>query len=238
MTQRLAIAGREISYTLKVSARRRTIGMRVDRHGLTVHIPSRMPSREITAVLLKHANWIERKLSLLSERQAEVTPLMAWEQGATLQFLGRQFQLDIQQSGIQSVPVLNGEMLLMYLPDTTESLVIKRKVLAWLRAQAISDFTRRIAIGAAHLGVSTPQLKLSNATSRWGSCNSRGEIRLNWRLIQAPPHIINYVVAHELAHLKEMNHSTKFWEWVGKLCPDYLKIRKELKHLSPELHLI
>ena len=108
----------------------------------------------------------------------------------------------------------------------------------WYRKQALTDFSRRLEILAAKLGVPTPALFLSNARSRWGSCNSRQEIRLNWRLLQAPPHIINYVVAHELAHLKEMNHSAKFWAMVEKIYPDYKTAEKELKVWSAKLHQI
>ncbi|MFM9911996.1 MAG: M48 family metallopeptidase [Methylophilaceae bacterium] len=234
----IAIAGREIPYLLKVSARRRTIGMRVDRNGLTVHIPSRMPRRDVPNILLKHADWIEKKLGQLTERLDDVTPVMQWEQGAALQYLGRELKLELQTGGIRSIPIVNGETLLVCLPDPSNSAVLKRKVLSWLRAQALEDFGRRIAIGAAQLGASTPPLKLSSAHTRWGSCNSKGEIRLNWRLIQAPPHIIHYVVAHELAHLKEMNHSPQFWAWVGKLCPEYSAHRRALKVLSPSLHLL
>ncbi len=81
-----------------------------------------------------------------------------------------------------------------------------------------------------------PTLSLSNAQSRWGSCNSKQEIRLNWRLLQAPPHLINYVVCHELAHLKEMNHSARFWAVVESLCPQYKQAEKDLKVWSPKLH--
>lgn len=236
MTHNLVIAGREIPYILKVSARRRTIGMKVDRNGLTVHIPARMPRREIPDMLLKHAGWIEKKLDLLNERLAQDTPPIQWEHGATIHYLGRALTLQIQSGKARSVPVLQGESLCVWLPVPTDSTMMQRKVLGWLRTQAKVDFTRRIALGATHLGIAPPPLKLSSAATRWGSCNSRGEIRLNWRLIQAPPHIIHYVVAHELAHLKEMNHGPRFWAWVEKLCPDYLAVRKALKTISSELH--
>lgn len=234
----ITIASREIPYTLKVSVRRRTIGMRVDRNGLTVHIPSRMPRREIPAMLLKHIGWIEKKLDQLATRLDTDLPEMQWGQGAALNYLGRELKLLLKIGGLRSVPVINGDALLVCLPDLSNSTALKRKVLSWLRAQALEDFTRRIAIGAAQLGVKTPPIKLSSANTRWGSCNSKGEIRLNWRLIQAPPHVIHYVVAHELAHLKEMNHSVQFWAWVAKLCPDYSAHRRTLKTLSPSLHLL
>jgi predicted metal-dependent hydrolase len=114
--------------------------------------------------------------------------------------------------------------------------VLARKVIAWYKKQAKLDFSRRLEILAAKLGVETPPLTLSNAQSRWGSCNSRGEVRLSWRLLQAPPHIINYVICHELAHLKQMNHSAKFYAVLENLFPNHKAAEKELKTLSPQLH--
>jgi predicted metal-dependent hydrolase len=113
-----------------------------------------------------------------------------------------------------------------------------RMVLMWYKKTAILDFTRRVELFAAKLGVATPPVTISNAQSRWGSCNSRGEVRLSWRLLQAPPHIINYVICHELAHLKQMNHSAKFYAVLENLFPNYKTVEKELKLLSPHLHRI
>jgi predicted metal-dependent hydrolase len=189
-------------------------------------------------LLLQHGGWIEKKLDQLAATPQHDTPIMQWVSGETLRYLGRELKLELQTSGIRSQPILNGETLLVCLPEPSNNAAVKRKVLAWVRTQAMTDFSRRIAIGAAQLGVTMPPLKLSNASTRWGSCNSKGEIRLNWRLIQAPPHIIHYVVAHELAHLKEMNHSPRFWAWVTRLCPDYVNIRQELKKISSQLHTI
>jgi predicted metal-dependent hydrolase len=121
------------------------------------------------------------------------------------------------------------------MPNHNQDL-IARKVIQWYQKQAMTDFTRRLEIFSSKLGVKFTSLALSNAASRWGSCNSKKEIRLNWRLLQAPPHIINYVVCHELAHIKEMNHSAKFWETVASIFPDYKSAEKELKTLSPKLH--
>ena len=114
----------------------------------------------------------------------------------------------------------------------------RASVLSWFAQHAQLDFNRRLEVFAAKLGVATPPLTLSNANSRWGSCNSRGQVRLNWRLLQAPPHIINYVICHELAHLKQMNHSPQFWAEVEGLFPNYKVAEKELKYLSPQLHRI
>jgi hypothetical protein len=185
-------------------------------------------------MILRHASWIEKKLDQLIATPPEIQ----WEDSAQLLYLGRELTLDAQIGGTRSPVIMSGERLTVALPDPTDAGAIRRKVLAWYRHVALEDFTRRIAILAAKLGVDAPPAALSNADTRWGSCSARGNIRLNWRLIQAPPHIIHYVVAHELAHLKEMNHSSKFWAVVATMCPDYLNIRKQLKTLSPKLHTI
>jgi hypothetical protein len=230
--QSILVAGREVPYSVKVSPRRRTVALRVDGSGLTVSIPSRMPRRDLPELLLRHARWIEKKLQQLVDRPPEIR----WQDGARLLYLGREITLESQAGGIRSPVTLQGEVLTLKLPDPGDAVSIRRKVLGWYRDMAQQDFTRRVAILAARLGVKTPPVTLSNAATRWGSCSARGGIRLNWRLIQAPPHIIHYVVAHELAHLKEMNHSPKFWAVVATLCPDYLNSRKQLKTMSSRLH--
>jgi predicted metal-dependent hydrolase len=93
-------------------------------------------------------------------------------------------------------------------------------------------FSERVAVYANKLGVPQPPLRLSRATTLWGSCNARGVVSINWRLIQMPLYLIDYVVAHELSHLIEMNHSPAFWQLVERIYPDYKKVRKELKALG------
>ncbi|HQR50312.1 MAG TPA: SprT family zinc-dependent metalloprotease [Methylophilaceae bacterium] len=232
----ITIAGKPLPYTLKISARRRTLGLRVDQHGLTVHIPTRVPQHTVESLLQDKADWIARKLAEWQERPGPAS--MEWQDGAALQHLGQEIQLVLRQDARNRAVEFDGARLYVALPNPDDSKTVQRKVAQWYTRQARADFTRRIELLAARLGVPTPKLFLSNAQTRWGSCNSKGEIRLHWRLIQAPPHIIHYVVAHELAHLKEMNHSPKFWAWVEKLCPDYTSARNELKALSASLHLL
>ena len=226
--------GHSIPYLLKVSTRRRTIGLQIDEKGLTVHIPRRVPPHTVEILLQDKSDWIARKLAKWQDRPAAIE----WQDGATLRYLGQEIRLSLRQDAKSRTADFDGSRLHLALPNPTDPIAVQRKVVQWLAKQSRPDFTRRIELLAAKLGVATPPLYLSSARTRWGSCNSRGEIRLNWRLIQAPPHIIHYVVAHELAHLREMNHSPKFWAWVGKLCPDYEAARNELKAISAELHLV
>lgn len=227
--------GHSIPYLLKVSANRRTIGLRVDASGLTVHIPKRVPASTVENLLQEKSDWIRRKLSEWQENRPQP---FAWQDGATLQYLGQDILLTLRQDARNRALEFDGARLYVAQPNPVDIKSVQRKVTQWYAKQARADFTRRIELLAAKLGVPTPPVFLSNARTRWGSCNSRGEIRLHWRLIQAPPHIIHYVVAHELAHLKEMNHSPKFWAWVGKLCPDYATARNDLKAISTTLHLL
>jgi predicted metal-dependent hydrolase len=233
--QSLTLAtGYGISYTLKVSARRRTIGLRVDERGLTVHIPKRVPQHTLESLLREKSDWIARKLAEWQDRPKSVE----WQDGATLQYLGQDIQFSLRHDTRNRAVEFDGARLYLALSNPDDTKTVQRKVAQWYAKQARADFARRIELLSTKLGVPTPSMFLSNATTRWGSCNSRGEIRLHWRLIQAPPHIIHYVVAHELAHLKEMNHSPKFWTWVEKLCPDYSTARQDLKALSAQLHLL
>lgn len=227
-------SGVRIPYQLKVSAKRRTIGLRIDANGLTVHIPRRVPQSTLERLLQDKVDWILRKLSEWQEQP----PAFEWGDGATLQYLGNDVRLTLRHDARNRALTFDGAELVVAQPNPADLAAVQRKVALWYAKQARTDFTRRIELLAAKLGVPTPPVYLSNAKTRWGSCNSRGEIRLHWRLIQAPPHIIHYVVAHELAHLKEMNHSPKFWAWVQQLCPEYLRARSELKSLAPSLHLV
>lgn len=234
MGSHVTLSGQPVPYTLKISANRRTIGLRIDERGLTVHVPKRISHYTVEQLLLGKADWITRKLTEWQDRPQP----MEWRDGTPLQYLGQHIQLSLRQDPRNRAIEFDGARLYVALPNPEDTATIQRKVAQWYARQARADFSRRIELLAARLGVPTPSLFLSNARTRWGSCNSRGEIRLHWRLIQAPPHIIHYVVAHELAHLKEMNHSAKFWAWVEKLCPEYASARNELKALSSQLHLM
>ncbi len=234
--------GTQIPYQLERRARR-TIGLKITESGLVVHAPRRIFLFELNRVLQEKAQWIITKLEA---RMQSAQPPMVWTHGADLHYLGNLLTLEIIAASSAKKPQLVQEKLHIHIKTAgleanihaEFEAVIERKAIQWLKQQAQLDFSRRIQVFAAKLGVRTPPLSLSNARARWGSCSSRGDIRLNWRLIQAPPHIINYVICHELAHLKHMNHSGHFWAQVETLYPDYKRAEKDLKALSPLLHRV
>lgn len=224
--------GDAITYML-ARRQRRSVGLKISRDGLIVHAPMRISQHIIEDLIKQKSGWILKKLTDLHRH---IAPPIQWQTGEMLLLLGNPIQLEIEKSPRNHAPDLLASTLKLALttPENTE--LIARKIVQWYKKHALADFSRRLEIFATKLGVAMPKLLLSNAQSRWGSCNSKQEIRLNWRLLQAPPHLINYVVCHELAHLKEMNHSAKFWAVVASLCPDYKTAEKDLKAWSPKLH--
>ncbi len=231
-SQTLTLAtGETISYLLERRPRR-TVGLKITENGLVVHAPKRIFEFQLNQILQEKSNWI---LTKLQAREANQIEKIQWVDGEHLLYLGQDIQLKLVVDNKKKIHFERNELTLC-VPQANIHEVCGRMVLMWYKKQALLDFARRLEVFAAKLGVPTPPLTLSNAQSRWGSCNSRGEVRLSWRLLQAPPHIINYVICHELAHLKQMNHSAKFYAVLESLFPNYKATEKELKLLSPQLH--
>jgi len=229
----IRLDGAELAYLLKRSPRRRTLGLRIDAKGLTVNAPSRAPQHWVESVLREKAGWVFTKLRELQQRQA---PQTLWADGEVLPFMGVHIRLDVAGGAARAPALLSGEWLQVRLADPLDEAALQAKVMKWYRAQALACFEERLGIYAARLGVPLPSLRLSNARSCWGRCNARGQISLNWRLVKARLEVIDYVVAHELAHLKEMNHSAAFWRVVAGLCPGYAEARAALKVQGSQYH--
>lgn len=222
------LGDRLVPYELRRS-RRRTIGLTIDHRGLRVGAPLRASLREVEALIRQHRDWVLAKLEAWKERQ--VQPVMRLESGASLTILGEAHQLDIS-AGPARTRWMDATLQLV-VPENKDPRVFLEKA---LKDRARPLFLERLQHFASRLGLATlPPLALSSARTRWGSCSRRSGIRLNWRLIHFPLAVVDYVVAHELAHLEEMNHSPRFWSVVERLYPDYAGARAELKRLSPTL---
>ena len=227
-------SGEQLHYQLE-RRQRRTVGLKITAEGLVVHAPKRLAQSLLEGLIAQKADWIQKKLH--AQKQNKI-PALQWQDGEQLLLLGNTITLSVRHDersrALNHLPGL----LELAMPNHHEAPAVARKVLQWYKKQAMTDFARRLEIFSAKLGVTLPKLLISNARTRWGSCNSKKEVRLNWRLLQAPPHLINYVICHELAHLKEMNHSARFWAVVASIYPDYKAAEKELKIWSPKLHVM
>jgi predicted metal-dependent hydrolase len=230
--RRMRLGEQHVPYELK-RARRRSIGFVVGSEGLRVSAPRWLPLADIERALEQKSDWILRKLVEQRERARRVQAArIEWRDGASLPYLGAPLRLSLQPTGdgIQFDAV--ERVLHVGLPADAGEEEIRAAVQAWLQRSARAFFLPRCAHYAEALGVTMKQLRLSSAQTRWGSASADGSIRLNWRLIHYGPAIIDYVVAHELAHLREMNHSPRFWELVRSVMPDFQQARDALREES------
>ena len=224
----IRLGDQQIAYQLRRSARR-TIGLAIDARGLRVGAPLRARLGDIENLIRQHGDWVLDKL----QRWRECPPAerLAVHHGMT--FFADNFEFTVAISvGARSRWQIDGSTLRLTLPAASDPAPLLETA---LREIARARFSERLAHHAARLGVPTPPLRLSSARTRWGSCSHHGGISLNWRLVFMPIAVIDYVVCHELAHLKEMNHSPRFWSVVEQLCPDWRKLRLELRHQARQI---
>ncbi|MEZ5608608.1 MAG: SprT family zinc-dependent metalloprotease [Burkholderiaceae bacterium] len=222
----------QVAYAFR-RGRRRTIGLTVDAEGLAVSAPRWTPLAEVEALLRQKSRWVLDKLTQARERQAQAASAsIDWCEGAQLPYLGQPLtlRLDPRQAHAPAGAALHDGNLWLGLPAGAAPERLRDTAQAWLLGQARRLFTARLDHFAPQLGVRWQRLTLSSAQTRWGSASADGSIRLNWRLIHLSEAVIDYVVVHELAHLREMNHGPRFWEHVGAVLPDYGQRRRQLKH--------
>jgi predicted metal-dependent hydrolase len=230
--------GTFVAYQFK-RGRRRTIGFVIGPEGLTVSAPKWVPSAEVDAAVQEKKAWILAKLDGARERHDRIASArIEWKDGAAFPFLGEEVivVLDPRVGGAatlntaaEALPGVPRLTLHLGLPQHASSEQIRDTVQAWLMRQAKRLFTERLDHYAPQLGVQWRKLALSNAGTRWGTAHSDGAIRLNWRLVHFRLPVIDYVVAHELSHLRVMDHSPRFWDTVATVVPDYAQLRGQLK---------
>lgn len=209
-------ADEELRYRLQRSPRRKTIGLKIDQHGLTVVLPWRVPESEAERVLREKADWIRAHLQQWQSSRPE--PLA---DGATIFWLGEPRQIRI-------VPGRS------HLTDTELCLALGKQDLPqalqrYLQHAARQHFPDCVDYWSEQMKLRPQRMQLSSARGRWGSCTAAGVVRLSWRLMQVPPSVLDYVIIHELAHLAELNHSERFWAVVSRYCADWKVQRNWLK---------
>jgi len=213
-----------------VRSRRRSIGIFVRRGEVEARAPHYVALTEVEAFLREKERWIARRLA----QAAPEAPALRWSEGESLPVLGRAALLTAR--AMSAEVHLADDRLMLPQQDFTRW---RELTLDWLRRTALSLFHGRLRHFAAALGVREPSLGLSNAQTQWGSCRrtrgDTGRILLNWRLVHLPAHLTDYVVAHELAHLRELNHTPRFWAVVARMYPDYIAARRELNRLGSTL---
>ena len=227
---------REVSYLLRRS-RRRSLGMTVDARGLVVTIPLRAGLHDAETFIRGHAAWVIEKLDAWGKRIE--APRLEIANGVRIPVLGQPCVLFLRPELPRACWIegsFERELQLPLRPGTDSRLMLRRV----LQAYALNYFSGRLdeymlKLNAFVSGIPRPRLALTSARTRWGSCSRHGGVRLNWRLIHLGHELVDYVVAHEVAHLLEMNHSPRFWSVVEALCPEWRAARSRLKLASEQL---
>jgi predicted metal-dependent hydrolase len=228
----IALCDQSIDYRLN-RARRRSIGMVIDHTGLSVRAPSWVSIREIELALRERAEWVVKTLAEWRGRDKEALPAQ-WCEGAGLLYRGRPLTLALFPARKKTIAADLLHLTVLH-PNPGNEGEIAAFVGRWLKEQALALLAPRVLHFASQVTAVPPAVKLSSARTQWGSCNHKGEIRLHWRLVQLPPAVADYVIAHEVAHLVELNHSARFWALVESLLPGHAQARRELDALTPVL---
>lgn len=238
--RQIQLGPHKLEFELRRSSRR-SIGFMIDDAGLRVTAPRRITLAEIDNAIRAKQRWIIAKLQERGERRAlrQEKPPVQWVDGARLPYMGGELTLLLQpaaRSHCQFDP-LQRTLSIGVVPGLSEW-QLKERVRLWFMDEARRIFAERLDAYAPRLGVTYNSLTLSSAGTRWGSCTVEGNIRLNWRLVHFALPLIDYVVAHELAHLREMNHSARFWATVESVYPDYDGAKTALRQRSQELPVL
>ena len=226
----IELGGRAIEYRF-ARRRRRTLGMTVDAAGLRVAAPLRAPWREIEAFLRDKERWILRKLDEWARTPRGA--LLHGESGEALPLFGTTHLLEIGE-GRRRVKQRDGR-LIVSVPRRSRPLAV---LVGWLKHRALEALVPRVAHYCDRLALPAPRVALSNARTQWGVCTEGGSIRLSWRLVHVEPALADYVVAHEVAHLVEMNHSRRYWALVARLYPGWREARERLELAARTLPIL
>ena len=245
-TRETLLNGSLVAYEFR-RGKRRTIGFSAGPDGLTVSAPKWVPLYEIDRAVIEKSGWILKKLQETRDRHQRLeSARIDWKDGCSLPFLGDQVVVVLDPhhaacgvvAELKRSPLAAHEVVAAAMPHLTLHIglhcdatadQIRDAVQAWLMRQAKRIFTERLDHFAPTLNVQWRKLSLSSASTRWGSARADGAIRLNWRLVHFKSSVIDYVVVHELSHLRVMDHSPRFWDTVRAVVPDYADLRGQLK---------
>jgi predicted metal-dependent hydrolase len=220
--------GASLSYSIRESRRRRTLGLELRADGsVHVAVPRGVRLGDVRRFVESRRDWLNRKRALLAEAQARRVPL---ETGTRLPYLGTELTLSVEPRPTARAGCRREQGVLRVRAAHDRS--APRVIEAWYRRQALRHAGERVAYFSPLVGRAPRRLAIRAQRTRWGSCSSRGTVTLNWRLLQMPATVFDYVVVHELCHLVVANHSSRFWAEVERVLPDYRERRATLRRLG------
>ena len=229
----IELGSKKIKYEV-IRSDRKTLGINIEPdRGVIVRSPHNVSERKIKEVVEDKSSWILKKLKKVGEIKPPPGP-REYLSGEKLSYLGRRYRLKvIPVAGIKKVRVklYQGKFNIDYPAELEEKEEerkekIRKQLISWYREHASKKIKERVEKYKGKVGVEPNKVKVKKQKKRWGSCSSKGNLNINWRIIMAPMSIVDYIVVHELVHLKHSNHSKDFWQLVETILPDYQE-RKE-----------
>lgn len=230
--RRIIISGREESFQVAFIKNRKRISILVDDTGeIQVRCPPGVPLKNVDSLLVREKSWLNNRLVDIRSKNRHRQTL---GEGAALPFLGDKLTLRLGAWGRGTIFRCGDDLWITRIntENTDMNLCIRRPLERWYLRSALAYFPSRLDHWSKKMGVSFNHLRIRNQKTRWGSCSSRGNINLNWRLMWAMPQVVDYVIVHELCHRIHMNHSTAFWSSVKQFIPDWEVYREYLKTMD------
>lgn len=227
-----------IRFVVRRSSRRSTVALTVEPPGnLVVTAPAKTSIDKLNGVVRDKARWIVERVKRTSELPPPSSHGREFVTGETVLYLGRQYRLKVV-GGDASEPVLKAGWLEVPVDARTSderARAVRHGLRDWLKEHADLYLPDRLAKVCRQHGIERPSIIVREQRKRWGRCDARGTLRINWRIIQAAPRLIDYVLVHELVHQLHPNHTDEFWHEVERLMPDFERRCQELRRLGPSL---
>tara|TARA_B110000196_G_C21145128_1_gene666155 strand:- start:1463 stop:2176 length:714 start_codon:yes stop_codon:yes gene_type:complete len=226
--------GSEVTLIIKRTLKLKSISIKIDKNNIKIIAPFFLSNKKVDEFIKKKNNWIKKQILI----QSNIQPLIKKEyrSGEKFEYLGQSYALKVIKGINYSVKIEN-DLLITIVKDIENTIKIKRLIKKWFHEQSNYYFKEKTIFYAKMNNLNVKSIKVREYKSRWGSCSIEGNITFNWKLIMAPPKIIEYVIIHELIHLKEHNHSPKYWTYVKALYPNIDEAKKWLTYNGESLNI-
>ena len=219
-----------LTYSIRRSARRKkTVAVTVDpAGGVLLVAPEDFPTSRLDEVARRKAGWIVQRLRGVESNGVPPSP-REFVSGESVLYLGRHYRLKVHPGGTGEAKLRGGWLHVPAPAGEGQQDHVRGALVSWLRRHAAERLPERVEMWRPKAGVEMPRVVISDQKRRWGSCDRSGTIRLNWRIIQAPMRLVDYVVVHELVHLRHRGHGRDYWQALGRIMPDYERRREDLR---------
>ncbi len=217
------------------TTRRKTADVRVEEGAVTVVVPQNTLPEKIDQILADKRQWIREKILL--HREAASKSAKDYVSGEAFSYLGRNYRLKVERGLFAPVKLVHGRLVVTTPYGSEQPHMIRNALVRWYKHQADKKLRVKVDRYAPIVGADPTGVGIKSFKSRWGSCTAKGRVELNWKIIMAPTRMVDYVVVHELCHLKQHDHSPAYWREVGRIIPDYKECRKWLRENARSLEI-